>query len=361
MADNGVTKTYTLQLTLKGPCFAGSGRSVSKKEYSYDQKRSVVTFYDSNKLMECIVQNGLVDAFEDYMLGSQRTLFEFFQDNGGPEQFAPALQYEIRCGDAILGEGRQPANILLHSRNANGDVYIPGSSIKGMLRTAITAACVLKKTPNAQQPSIHDMPFLKNAKNCMQQLDEELFHALDAEPQKRNNAVNSIFRGISVADSAPIANENMVLCRKMDRFPQGGVKELNQVRECLRPGLTVKVPVTIDHSLAGFITPDFIKNAITEFDVWYMENVYSKYPGITLPTLSQHLFLGGGSGYFSKTVTGPWLQEKALPYITALLTLSFREKNARDESYYGISPHMLKCTAVNAAPMLYGLCEVDIS
>ena len=369
MVDNGLTQTYTLQLTLQGPCFTGSGARVSKKEYYYNARNHTVSFYDANRLMDCVLQYQLGDQFVEYMLGPDRTLYDFFHVNGGPDQFAPAFKYQVDCGDAIFGLGNQPADILMHSRNAKGELYIPGSSVKGMLRTAITAACVLQKTPEAKKPSVPECPvgskeyrklFLQDAKDCMRELDKELFHTLKADQKKAHNAVNSIFRGISIADSQPLSNKDIVLCRKLDRYPAGGTKGLNVVRECLRPGLKVNFPITFDPTLAGFVTPQFIMEAIGLFDGWYTRHVYSKYRGIKLPKLKNHLFLGGGSGYPSKTVTGPWLQEEALHYVTALLTLQFKEKNAADESRFGVSPHMLKCTAVDGQDALFGLCEVNI-
>lgn len=369
MVDNGLTKTYALQLTFEGPCFTGSGAKISKKEYLYNTRKRIVSFYDSSKLMDCILEYGLINEYETYMLGSGRTLYDFFYANGGAEKFASALKYQVGSGDAIQGYGRQPVDILTHIRNALGDVYIPGSSVKGMLRTVITIGSVLKKIPKAQKPSVPEgspenrffkKSIVNDANACMRQLDEELFHTLGADPKKIRNAVNSIFRGVSIADSQPISDKDLVLCRKMDLYPNGNPGELNLVRECVRPGVEVKLPITFDPSLAKFVTPEFIKESIALFDDWFMKNVFSHYQGMPLPQLTNHLFLGGGSGYPTKTVTGPWLQDDALHYITLLLTVLFKKKNVSDENYYGVSPHMLKYTTVNGQKMPFGLCRVDI-
>ncbi len=368
MVDNGLTRTYTLRLTLKGPCFIGSGSKVSKKEYNFNSRRRIISFYDTDKLMDCIIKNNLIDQFTGYMLGEDRTLYDFFKNNGGAELFASALRYEVNCGDAILGEGSQPAEISLFCRNSKGEVYIPGSSVKGMLRTAITAYCLLQNEPKTQKPSLPDQyinkrQMQKSASAAMKQLDTELFHLLNKNPKRAENAVNSIFRGISIADSAPIPDKDLVLCRKLDQTPIGNQKQLNLVRECLRPGVEITFPLTIDTRLAGNITAESIMKAIACFDEWYMENVFAYYRNIQRiqPTaLRNHLFLGGGSGYQSKTITGEWLGDEALQYIAAWMGLQFGKKNANDEDV-GISPHMLKCTTILNKTYLFGLCEVDIS
>ena len=368
MVDNGLTRTYTLRITLKGPCFIGSGSKVSKKEYNFNSRRRLISFYDTDKLMDCIIKSNLIDQFTSYMLGSDRTLYDFFKANGGAELFASALRYEVNCGDAILGTGNQPADIWLFCRNSKGEVYIPGSSVKGMLRTAITAGHILKNMPETPAPSLPDQylnkkQLQKNAAVSMKQLDTELFHILNKKP-KAEDAVNSIFRGISIADSAPIPDKNLVLCRKLDQTPIGNQKEINLVRECLRPGIEIIFPMTIDSYLAKGITPTSIMEAIQRFDEWYKDNVFKHYRNIGKiqpVALRNHLFLGGGSGYQSKTVTGEWMGDEALHYIAAWMGIQFREKNAHDEEKFGISPHMLKCTTINNTPYLFGLCEVDIS
>lgn len=370
MVDNGLSKTYTLRLTLKGPCFIGSGSKVGKKEYNFNSRQRVISFYDTDKLMDCIIKNNLIDQFTEYMLGEDRTLYDFFKKSGGAQLFTSALRYEVSCGDAILGTGKQPAEIQLFSRNSKGEVYIPGSSVKGMLRTAITACCLLQDKPNTPKPSLPDdqlnkweqkRMLQKTSSESMKKLDTELFHLLGKNSQRAEDAVNSIFRGISIADSAPISNKNLILCRKLDQTPIGDQKEINLVRECLRPETRITFPLTIDTRLAGDITAEFIMKAIECFDQWYMKNVFSHYRQIQSARLRNHLFLGGGSGYQSKTVTGEWLGDDALHYIATWMRLQFKDKNPNDERNYGISPHMLKCTTYQGRTYLFGLCEVDIS
>lgn len=368
MVDNGLTKTYTLRLTFESPAFLGSGTKISKKEYFYNTRKHTVTFYDSGKLMRCILENDLIDAYEVYMLGSGRTLYDFFHENGGTKKFQDAVKYQVSSGNAIQVDGRQPADILTHVRSGAGNVYVPGSSVKGMLRTAVTVGCILRKMPNTQKPFVPAHSSTKKAMKAeadtrMRELDEELFHTLKVDSKKISNAVNSLFRGVSIADSPPIPDNTLILCRKLDVFPNGNRHELNLVRECIGPGTTVTMPITFDPSLAQFITPEFIVESIQSFDNWYTAHVFSHYQdiqGLTLPALTQHLFLGGGSGYPTKTVTAPWLQDDAPHAITVWLTTLFGKKNARDDENYGISPHMLKYTTVNERKMPFGLCKVEI-
>lgn len=369
LTDGNLTK-FTLRLTVRGPVFIGSGREVSKKEYSFNPRTQEITFYGTQKLLECIVQNELTDAYEDYMLGSARSLYDFIRANGGAGRFTAAQSYKIMGGDAIFGEGGQPADIRTFIRGADGKPYIPGSSVKGMLRTAITAALVQEKAPRTAKPKPpaldpHDRSykrvFQKEASFSARALDTELFNKLNFDTKRIDNAVNSVFRGLIVADSKPLGSQALVLCRKLDLHPQGNTNQINLVRECLRPGVAVDIPITIDRTLAGDITAEFIAQAVSRFDRWYTDNVFPHYEGcrFPLPRLTHHLFLGGGSGYQSKTVTGPWLGEDVQDYIYPWLVAQFGNKN-RADTKLGISPHMLKYTAVDRQKLLFGLCEVNI-
>lgn len=366
MDDNGLTKTYVLQLTLEGPCQIGSGAKLTKKEYYYDRNYNRVTFYDPSKLMECVWEQNQIDAYESYMLNPRQALFSFFRDVGGAGPYNRAKLYTVDCGDAFGPYGTYLPYIATHIRNGLEQVYLPGSSVKGMLRTAVTVASVLNKIPRTRKPVVPEQPYFKGMRNSATQtmtyLDTELYHTLGLlgpEYKQAKNAVNSVFRGISVSDSEPIGNENLVLCHKMDLDVYGEPSEVRLVRECIRPGVKIRVPVTFDASLAQFLTPERMQKAISIFDDWYTQYVFPHYENVHKPVLTSHLFLGGGSGFFSKTVTGPWMQDEALHYITALLTAEFHGKNLHDEDRYGISPHTLKYTLVNGKPVPFGLCKVE--
>lgn len=366
MVDKALTQTYTLQLTMEGPCQVGAGTKLTKKEYYYNRDENTVTFYDPSKLMECIFEQNQINAYESYMLNPKRALYSFFQNAGGTEPYNRAKLYTVDCGDAFAPYGTHFPYITTHIRNGLGQAYVPGSSVKGMLRTAVTVACILKKMPKARKPVVPMRPYFRGMRDAAAQtmayLDTELYHTLglpNENYRQVKNAVNSILRGVAVADSEPVENSSLVLCRKIDLNTYGESTEVFLVRECIRPGVKIRVPITFDPTLAQFLTPEWIQEAISIFDDWYTQNVLSHHENVYKPALTNHLFLGGGSGYFSKTVTGPWLQDDATHYIETFLTTQFGGKNRNDEKRYGISPHMLKYTVADGDSLPFGLCKVD--
>ena len=74
------------------------------------------------------------------------------------------------------------------------------------------------------------------------------------------------------------------------------------------------------------------------------------------------LFLGGGVGFFSKTLTYPYLGEKdGLQAAINELNRSFRKHRHEEDRADGISPRTTKYALYEGELYPYGLCEVKLS
>ena len=74
------------------------------------------------------------------------------------------------------------------------------------------------------------------------------------------------------------------------------------------------------------------------------------------------LFLGGGVGFFSKTLTYPYLGEKdGLQAAINELNRSFRKHRHEEDRADGISPRTTKDALYEGELYPYGLCEVKLS
>jgi len=151
----------------------------------------------------------------------------------------------------------------------------------------------------------------------MDMLEGAYLHTLKLKKDKAgnyaNDAVNSILRGISVSDSLPIPDPAMILCGKIDAYPNGETLKLNLCRECVRPGTVIHFKLTLDQSvLQGKISSETICHSISFFDAYYRKTYLSKFDlpqdSIAFP-YHNSLILGGGSGFFAKTLAYPYLGE----------------------------------------------------
>ena len=391
----------TLCLKLEGPLFIGSHDKIKKKEYYYDSKENKVYFYDNLKLQQRVVALGLADQYVDYMLcEQQKTLYDFCKSsNISRGQFNDALIYSVPAQNAIGGDRGNEQDIEAFLRNAMGQPYVPGSSVKGALHTALMTYFMMRNPQNKPRMGYIDLDSINKelqkefkdkqlkdkqlkeikckingeAKKLNGKCETEFFHTLKLTEDK-NDAVNSIMRGIMLADSAPLDTQ-MILCRKKDIHVnagqpitdgEAGGADKNKhilIRECLPPGTEVKIPMVLDEKLTLGITLETIREAIRVFDKQYIETFQNHFElqGKTLrPELGTHLFLGGGSGYNSKTVTYTLLgQEKGLEFVSSWMRASFRAGKHEKDQALGISPHTIKYTNVGDQVLPFGLCRVE--
>lgn len=270
-----------------------------------------------------------------------------------PQDRKKLIRYTIDVG-GTLREGTSLKEIDAFIRNSAGQAYIPGSSLKGALRTAI----LFEK--------IQALGRLPGIKNDPKQFPEEPYlHTLGLTRQKED-AVNSLMRGVSIADSAPIPNEDLTLVQKVDLRQDGQKSRPNLVRECVRPGREVAFFLTLDRSiLRDALSARDILKAISDFYVYYRSEFSARFPedDPDAPWSGSCLFLGGGSGFFNKTLIYPYLgYEQALPEVVRHMRKSFsNHHHEKDERGFGISPHCMKFGASNSELHEFGLCEVSLT
>lgn len=180
------------------------------------------------------------------------------------------------------------------------------------------------------------------------------------------DAVNSITRGISISDSAPISNKCFTVCKKIDASPNES-HSLNLVRECIKPGTEVIFNIKIDK---GYFRPvginvDFItlfKEMTEAFDSDYRDFYLSKFPNIDgnkKDFKEDFLVLGGGSGYFGKNIIYTrYGFDKGLEKVSAYMA-EHGMKNGNDYKI-GISPHTLKLTKYKNKFYHMGICSVKL-
>lgn len=352
-------QVYDMVLTAKSPLFVGSGKELMKKEYLYNSRNKSVTVIDHIKLMEYLVYRGtpdMLDKYESFMLENNANLLDFLNDTirlNAAERRKISL-YETNAG-AALSETHSLRNIKMFMRNAKNKPYIPGSSVKGALRTAILVKMI--NDGNAV-PSVNDS-----------NLEANYLHTLNRTAQK-NNALNSVMSGVSISDSLPLENSDMVLAGKLDVFKDGGRNRLNVVRECVKPGTAVKFKLVIKPELCGDVNAEYIVAAVREFGIYYKNTFSSKFDGLAdapSETFADCILLGGGAGYFSKNIVYPkrsW--EEGVRIVSEKMTSKFRIHHHERDIREGISPRALKYTKCKAdvsnseVIRQFGVCSVSI-
>ena len=207
---------FDLTLTVRSPLFIGDYRTYTKKEYLYNSRSGKASFLDEQKFFTLLTDRGLVDQYTQFMLSDQSDLWAFLtKDCGIPNTKLTTLtRYAIEVGDT---SDLDRVNCLhTFQRDAYGKAYIPGSSLKGALRTVWLLQAV-----RADQSTGHSLASDDNAAFPEEQYVNQLHLRLQKDGSIASDAVNSLFRGVQVSDSKPIPNEQMALCGKFDVLPDG--------------------------------------------------------------------------------------------------------------------------------------------
>ena len=378
MIQTGHLETYDIILSVQTPVHIGSGITVNKQEYIYDPRSKTVRIIDIDQFLQMLAEKELAAEYENFIIRNTYSggLKEFLESNSFTQSEIDKLVLYTCSVKGIFAEkdysgasnGRvQKApknNIAQFIRMKNGRPYIPGSSVKGAIRTCLFI------TLCKQETNLGD--FLTIKRNDRDHIDTFITAKGDREAnvavfntlqlsKKTEDAVNSIMKTISVSDSEPIGNTCMTICNKIDFLPDGSISHPNVLRECVEPGTKIQLKLTIDRSLNG-LTSDDIINAVSSFFRFYQ----SEYPScfrlpanVFQPSGTDNLILGGGSGFFSKTVVyNLYEHDTAMEYVADWMEDKF--PNGKHQYEYDFAPHTMKYTMYKGSYMPFGVCKFEV-
>lgn len=257
---------YQVTLTAVGPVHVGDGKSLGKKDYfRLDDKTLAVL--DVPRFIGSLSEDELRDYCEflegsssdergelDYLLDRHRNLRAVA---GRCTEYA----VETPLAAAPRGQLKRYA-VKQFVKDGHGSPYIPGSSVKGMLRTALLAHLI--SMDRDRYAGLYDPRMAQDRKGRTTACGRIERKALNRIGDG-SGATSDIMRFVSVSDSEPLSTADLVFVKKYDKFSRddhGRHKrdlgrlsrdkgyyegnELNIYRECLRPGTVVRLTVDVD-------------------------------------------------------------------------------------------------------------------
>ncbi|MBO5139247.1 MAG: type III-A CRISPR-associated RAMP protein Csm5 [Peptococcaceae bacterium] len=381
MKTIGHLTTYTVNLEVQSPLFIGSGETVTKKEYLHIPQENKAVLFDLQKLADYLQKKNLMKQYQNYLLDDrEKNIYNFFRNNNiRPQEYAQFTDYTIdMAGESIQGD-KPMRELHLFVKDAQGNPYIPGSSLKGALRTAMLAYKIYIEEKDApEKRNERNEKYLQTLNKCENnaykiksefnrantEFEAQWLNKLTMLETKPSDMVNSVMRGISVSDSLPIAKEQLMLSQKIDGTIKGNVQYMPLFRECLRPGTVCQFTITIDEHMAAQSgwTMEEILEAVRFFKKWQEQHFYKFFAGYETPNpQKQTLWLGGGVGFANKTVNqlalGP---KKALKFNAELLASLFRNGHHEKDEEIGISPHIIKVAAYKGKHYPMGQCKLEV-
>ncbi|NLY70627.1 MAG: type III-A CRISPR-associated RAMP protein Csm5 [Clostridiales bacterium] len=314
----------------------------------------------------------MLEYYTSFMLYSNQNLFQWCNEHDiKKDDYDQFIAYSFDAGDAIT-PGKPLMEIQQFIKDSKGLPYIPGSSLKGALRTALLAKLVVNSKSkevhyNNIKAALQKRKFRREVNSIADIMEQEYLHLLNHKKTKKRDAVNSIMKAVSISDSEPIALDKLILCTKVDISKSGKENRLNFTREYIKPGTEIRFKLTLDHTILkrSCIDLAFIKNAIAEFSSDYSNyvskfNVTADYVG-PKESAKSTIYIGGGVGYKSKTVVSFLTSEKnSLEFTSNLLHKVFPKHYHDKDVRAGVSPSMLKYTVCNGRYMPFGKCTIEI-
>lgn len=263
-------RRYKLDLTVSGLVHIGNGSAYGKKDYFRSGRKIAILDVRefaaglSEGQMACYVSFLERDANLQDFLETDATLMALAEKS---------VAYKIDSPLATARRGSvQYHDVFEFVKDAYGNPYVPGSSVKGMLRTALLSYLLLEN-PDDYKP-FFDRDVVRNSRRgnpdrgiVRKALWRERPDELDP------SIVNDIMRYVSVSDSEPLSTGDLVFAKKYDKFSvdddashklnMGNISddayyegnELSIYRECLRPNTRFSVSLDIDDRIDAFLSP----------------------------------------------------------------------------------------------------------
>ena len=378
-------ETAKMCLKVVTPINISDGIVLGAKDYLYDSRRQKVFFLNLHQWHMFIYKHMLLEKYESYLANfrDKQSLLEWLQMQGYDiDDVRTVITSEAQATVNLMDNEKKKTlnDINRHIQQPDGSLYVPGSSIKGVFRTAILYSLLQKRQDikvkywrqiQEKISSNYFKPY-RDFTKLISELENEFLHTLRLVDGniRSNNAVCSVMRGLQVSDTYASRNMQTAILQKVDggfdKFGKASPKKLPIFRECMLPKAELFFDVKIEKAVMSTIgintVDDLLKAthsffaAVTDLLQQAFEKEYQEaFQGVA----AGNMFLGGNTGFLSKTLLAMLAPDKdtAKNTIKVLLDKSFKTHKhlLRDKV---IAPRTLKCTNYNGKLMLMGVAEV---
>ncbi len=387
---------YNMKLTTLSPIFIGDGKKLIKKEYIYDGENKKIIIPDLFKMMDYFEMYRMNGEYEIYMSTKKNeiNLGEWIKNKrGNLKMVSNFTKYiiDFKNADPRDAKGKFDLNeIATFIKDPYGLPYVPGSSIKGMIRTALLCyeianndklSNLLNQIYERSKGNNNSRPH--NLKEATVDLENEIFKSMN----------KSIMRGLIIGDSRPLKTSDLTLSKKIDYTIAKNENLLPIYRESIKPEVDIYFDISIDSLVDNTAFPYSMANIFEAVNLFNQISNKFFYSIFDRENKGENIvYLGGGTGFLSKTIIYPAFA-KSQVYLKDLykdldIGKDEAEKRYRDEKISKavevthrifkrtlgkiyeqhnhevdlldeVSPHTCKCTRYNGELYNMGICKID--
>ena len=369
-----------LSLTIVSPTNIGGPEKLTTKDYMYNYDAGEVYLLNNYEWFRFLAQLNKLAEFEAYMQDEMvkpngRIMYDWAKNTIGASQLTkdilgPAIRSIMKT--SIYNEGRKNSlnDITPQLCGANGEVYIPGSSIKGVIDSAIISHMLrnnkgFRSNVQRELSRILDIYMRKNSRSLfndiLKSVDKiilEHIHVLTKNDGKQFKGIlASAFRGVSVSDAMPIEPIKTEVLKKEDTcVDEDGTHEISVHRECILPNQKFSFTVTLDTAMTkeiGITSVDQVLDILQEdFDATH-ELLASKFkkvsPSIFKALEPANAYIGSNTGFIQKTIIMAAFtddEKTGIDIIRAILDMNFK-KAKHDSKDKIMAPRAIKLVKWN--------------
>jgi len=405
-------KAYKMKLTTLSPIFIGGGEdsTLGKTRYILDPTTQQIHILDETKWADFIsgrnqLRKNLFDEYLDFMKRYSRQqkarkgqrppqyqggLYEWLYKKGFKHShYRSCIKYSVDASKVDRGH-----DLHCFIKDIHLKPYIPGTSIKGTIRTAVLFKLIREKSRD--QKAIYwnqvnramERGYKRDLKKIMSQIKQDMLYTVQYEGKKnrRKSAVNDIFRGLSVSDSKTVDPSHLTVLQKKDLSTyeknNNHLKSLPLFREYLKTSVETDFTITLDNNIVkNTILEDLdsILKCLSDFTEYLIgedkgiystfERFFNRYPNINYPDqgiteeeesyLYPNFCIGGGTGFPAKVIIYGLAPSKneAIRAIRSFLEKSFRFHKHGSMDHI-ISPRTLKLVEFNNFLEMPGWCNI---
>ena len=369
-----------LSLTIVSPTNIGGPETLTTKDYMYNYDAGEVYLLNNYEWFRFLDRHNKLAEFEIYMQNEMvrpngRTMYDWAKNTIGASQLTkdvlgPAIGSIMKS--SIYNEGRKNSlnDITPQIRGANGEVYIPGSSIKGVIDSAIISHMlrnnkVFRSTVQRELRKVLDVYKGKNARNLFKDIFKMVnlailkhIHVLTNNEGKPFKAIlASAFRGISISDAMPMgAIQTEVLKKEDSCVDEDGTHEISVHRECILPNQKFTFTLTLDTAITkeiGITSIDQVLDILQEdFDATHklLASKFKKVsPSIFKALEPANAYIGSNTGFVQKTIIMAAFtddEKTGIDIIKAILDVNF-QKAKHDSKDHFMAPRAIKLVKWN--------------
>lgn len=369
-----------LSLTIVSPTNIGGPETLMTKDYMYNYDAGEVYLLNNYEWFRFLARHNKLAEFEAYMQDEMvrpngRTMYDWAKNAIGASQLTKdTLRAAIGSimKSSIYNKGRKNSlnDITPQIRGANGEVYIPGSSIKGVIDSAIISHMlrnnkVFRSNVQRELRKVLDVYKRKNARSLFKDIFKMVnlailkhIHVLtNNEGKPFKGILASAFRGISISDAMPMGMIQTEVLKKEDScVEEDGTHDISVHRECILPNQKFSFTVTLDTAMTKEIGITSINQVLDilqeDFDATHklLASKFKKVsPSIFKALEPANAYIGSNTGFIQKTIIMAAFtddEKTGIDIIRAILDVNF-QKAKHDTKDKFMAPRAIKLVKWN--------------